>query len=916
MPEEPSHFQADMQPGEERPNPDDLLRQVQRSERAARRGRLTIFFGASAGVGKTFAMLAEARNRLIDGVNVVVGYAEPHNRPETEALLLGLDILPCKWVQYRGTTLQEFDLDLALQKAPELILVDELAHTNAPGMRHAKRWQDVEELLTAGINVYTTLNVQYLSSVNDLVERSTGVKVRETLPDDIFEKADAVQLVDLPPEKLIERLRDGKIYLGPRGEEAINNFFKMGNLLALRELALQKTAERINCDIDAIGRSGGADPAAVSQRLMVCVGPSPSSANLVRIAARMAGALKSPWIALYVETPTHAAFPAADRQRVWQTLDLAAQLGAQCVTLTGSRPEREIIAYARKRRVVRIIIGKPAAQRWRRLIHRSFLDSLILDSGDIQLILIRQDADPKSVSRRSRQRWLTRSDAAVACLTAGLNTAIGIGLYHGLGVSDVNVIMVYLLGVLWVSARYSRRAGILTTFLSVLCFDFTVVRPYYSFAVSDTQYLLTFAVMLLTGVFISELTTRLRTQEQISRLREQNTSTLLQFSRELIVCPDIQAVTAAAVRHVTESLDCPVAIMRPGKESLPQIIAATPGFVLDEKESGVADWVIRSGKPAGAGSDTLPLARGLYLPLTGVNTTLGALSVMPAHASDLIAGGDQMRTLESIAAQTAVAMERMLLADENRKARTRTELELVRNTLLSAVSHDLRTPLAVITGSATSIMEAGGGMPAEIQTELITTIAAESRRMEQLIDKLLAMTRLESGQVNISREKIDIGEIVIAAAERYRSMQPDREIRVSTGESAQMIQGDPVLLEQLFSNLLENAIQHSGVSTPIDVAVIRAGDMVEVRVMDSGVGLSPEELQHVFDKFFRGRSAGARGLGLGLAICRIIALLHNGAIHARQRSGGGAEFVLRLPLDTAPSQVPLEQSVDDRDTKV
>ena len=896
-------------PEHQRPDPDSLLRRMQRDESSRRRGKLKIFFGASAGVGKTYTMLEEARRKAEDGISVLVGYAEPHIRPETETLLLGLDILPYKLVDHRGTTLKEFDLDAALAANPELILVDELAHTNAPAMRHAKRWQDVVELLSAGIDVYTTLNVQHLESVNDIVERATGVKVRETLPDSVFETAAEVQLVDLPPEKLIERLRDGKIYARQRADAALRHFFTMGNLLALRELALRQTADRINRDIDTFHQQfAQRDLSAVSQRVLVCVGPSPSSANLVRTAARMAAAWKAQWIALYVEPLAHGRLSDADRNRVAQTLELARQLGAQSVSLSGIRPELEIIAYAKKRGVDRILIGKPAMGGWRRWFRKSFMDSLIQQSGDIQLVLIREDANTAAALPSVFKKKLDQRELAMALAVVAVNTALGIGLYHGLGLSDINVIMLYLLGVLWVSARYSRTTGIVTTVLSVLAFDYTVVRPYYSFAVSDTQYLITFGVMLLTGLVISTLTTQLRDQERLSRSREQRTNALLQLSLELILFADQTAVMRTAVRHVAEFFNSDVGILRPVESGLPVQACASNGLTLDDKELGVAEWVIRHGQPAGTTTDTLPSAKGLYLPLKGVRNTIGALFLLPGDSA-MLAYPDQMRTLESFTAQIAVAMERMILSEESQRVRERTDLELLHNTLLSAVSHDLRTPLAAITGSATSILAAGEAMAAPVRNELITTIAAESQRMERLIEKLLEMTRLESGMEITHGEMVDMEELIVAVASRWRKVISDREIKIDVADGLPLVNGDPILLEQILSNLLENAVEHAQVQTPVEIQARSTADSVEIRVMDRGIGLTPEETHRIFEKFYRGRRSDGnsdsgrrpiRGLGLGLAICRAIVQLHKGQIIARPRSGGGAEFIFQLPI--APNQ--------------
>ncbi len=883
-----------------RPNPDELLELLTRQEESLRRGKLKIFFGSSAGVGKTYTMLEEAQRRAIDGVRVLVGYAEPHIRPETEALLLGLDILPYKIVEYRGAVLKELDLDAALSKAPELILVDELAHTNAPGMRHAKRWQDIAELLAAGIDVYTTLNVQHLESVNDIVERATGVKVRETLPDSVFQNADEVQLVDLPPEKLIERLQEGKIYTPDRTAAALQHFFSIGNLLALRELALRRTADRINQDIDTLRLgTAAARTAAVSERILVCVGPSPFSANLVRTAARMAAAWKAPWIAVYVETAKSPGLSEADRQRVARTLELAEQLGGQAVTLSGLHPDQEIIAYARSRHVARIIVGKPADRGWRRLLRRSFVDLLITRSGDIHMELIREDAESPPPAPVSRKTTWDRRGIAWALAVVAFNTALGIFLYHRLGLSDINVIMFYLLGVIWISARYSRFAGILTAVLSVAAFDFTVVKPYYSFAVSDTQYLLTFAAMLVTGVYITTLTASLRDQQRLSRSREQRTEALLRLSRDLISCPDHTALLRVSVGHIAEFFNSPAAVILPDAAGIPVLTHSSAQVTLDDKELSVADWVIRHGEKAGATTATLPSSKAIYLPLKGVKSTLGALCVIPSDL-DRLSHPDEWRTLEAFTAQIAVALERMVLSEQSHRAWERTELEMLRNTLLSAVSHDLRTPLAAITGSATSILQAGSSMSAPMREELLTTISHESQRMEGLIGKLLEMTRLESGNPSIQSQSVDVGEVIISAVGRWRNTDPDRKFQISIPDSLPLVQGDPVLLEQVLSNLLENAMDHAPTSKPIEIVAIARPDSVLIRVMDRGTGLPVHDTQRIFEKFFRGTSAPRRpGLGLGLAICRAIIQLHHGTITARNRDGGGAEFQVTIPSSGA-----------------
>src|SRR5215468_9751307 len=689
---------------EHRPDPEALLARAKLEEARRRQGRLKLFFGAAAGVGKTFAMLEAARELRTAGIDVVVGYVETHGRAETAALLEGLDVLPPRQVAYRGATLQEFDLDAALDRHPAVILVDELAHTNAPGSRHAKRWRDVLELLDTGITVYTALNVQHVESLNDLVAKITGVIVRETVPDSLLERADEIELVDLPPDDLLHRLAEGKVYVPQQAQEAIHHFFRKGNLIALRELALRRTAEQVDAQMHAYMRDhaiGKTWP--VAERLLVCIGPSPFSPKLVRAGRRLADHLDAKWIVAYVETPAHARLPEAVRARIMQTLRLAEQLGAETVTLSGAAMSEEILAYARARNVSRIILGKPARSLWKRIVLGSIVDALVRGSGEIDIHVVSGEGEPAPV-RAPRivahaPDWPAYG-VAVAMVSACTLVAWAMFPYVGLS----NLIMVYLLGVVAVATRTSRGPTVLASVLSVAVFDFFFVPPYLSFAVSDAEYLITFAVMLIVALVISGLTVRIRVQADAARERERRIAALYAMSRELATTIDVDGVLVTALRHLSEVFPGQLVVLLPGDGGGVTPRLTHPADVsLDASETGVAQWVYEHGQLAGLGTATLPGARALYVPLIASRGAVGVLGVTPAEAR-AVEGPEQLHQLETFANQTALALERAQLSEEGKRAQVRAEAERLRNSLLSSVSHDLRTPLASITGASSSLL--------------------------------------------------------------------------------------------------------------------------------------------------------------------------------------------------------------------
>ncbi len=885
---------------ERRPDPDELLARVKEAETRQGRGKLKIFFGAAAGVGKTYAMLEAAREQRAQGVDVVVGWVETHGRADTEALVGDLEILPRRPMEYRGTTLREFDLDAALVRRPALMLVDELAHTNAPGSRHAKRWQDVVELLDAGINVYTAMNVQHVESLNDVVAKITGVVVRETVPDSIFEHTNEVELIDLPPDDLLHRLRDGKIYIPDQAREAIENFFRKGNLIALRELALRVTAQHVDAEMRHYMRDHAIHQTwPVRERLLVCIGPSPSSIRLVRAAKRMAEGLGAEWIVAYVET-TQTRLPQDARDRVAQTMRLAEQLGAETQTLTGARMSDEILAFARARNVSKIVVGKPERPLWKRIAMGSIVDTLVQGSGEIDVYVISGDRDD---SRPVPPRpWRQQTDWAPygrALAAVAISTAIAWVMFPYFALS--NLIMVYLLGVIIVATRYGRGPSLLASLLSVAAFDFFFVPPYFTFAVSDTQYLVTFAVMLVVALVISSLAVRIRAQAESARERERRMAALYAMSRELAGARGVRELLEVAVRHISEVFRTRVVVLLPQPDGqLAPDEGAAAQFPMDASELAVGQWVHAHGQVAGQGTDTLPGASGLYLPLTGSRGTVGVLGLRPEDPRPLQAP-EQLHQLEIFASQTALAIERAQLAEDAERAQVRAETERLRNSLLSSVSHDLRTPLASITGAASTLLENDERLDADTRRDLLETLHEEADRLNRLVQNLLEMTRLESGALQLHTEWHSVEEVVGAALGRFGKALMRRAVTTRVPPELPLVPMDDVLIEQVLINLIDNVLKYTPAESPIEVTAEDTGGAVLIEVADRGPGLPPGEERQIFEKFHRAEAAPTvRGAGLGLAICRGIVQAHGGRIWAENRPGGGVTVRFTLPVKEAP----------------
>jgi two-component system sensor histidine kinase KdpD len=891
-----------------RRSPDELLAAVQRDEARARRGHLRIFFGASAGVGKTYSMLEAARVARAAGEEIVVGYVEPHGRIETERLTLDFERLPFLEVAYRGITRREFDLDAALKRSPTTLLVDELAHSNPtegePRPRHAKRWQDIEELLAAGINVWTTVNVQHLESLNDVVASITGVRQQETIPDRIFDEADEVELIDLPPDDLLARLRAGKVYVESQVGTATERFFRIPNLLALRELALRRTADRV----DAAAREYSSQerqsrPWLARDRFLIAIAPDDQAEQLVRFGKRFADGLDAEWIVVSVETPALLRLSEAERNRRIDVLRLAESLGAETVTLDGVSAAETLIEYARLRNVTRIVVGESKRRGWRALVRRSTATDLVHHGRGFDVSVIARQEGTAPAARRDipnagatavnwRRYWS-------ALAISGVCTGIAALMYPYFELT--NLVMVYLLGGTIAALRLGRRPASLVAVANVVAFDFFFVPPRFSMAVSDLQYLVTFAVMLIITLVIATLVANVRAQTRVAGARERRTSLLYAMSRELAATRRFDNLARVAIKHVAETFASHAVVLIAGPDGTlrhPEG-APVPGS-LESADLSVAQWVYDHGQPAGLGTDTLPAAGAQYLPLIGTHRTLGVLAVRPTQRRRLLLP-EQRHLLETFAGQIALAIERANLADEAETARVAAETESLRNTLLASISHDLRTPLAVIAGASSALNDPTLGLDEATRARLAESIEAKAQEMSELISNVLDLMRFEAGEVRLRRDWQTVDDLVGTALARAASRLHGHPVQVSLPHDLPEVYVDAPLVTQALVNLLENAAKHTPAGTAVTISAIAEGGSVRVAVDDNGAGLPPGDPDLLFAKFQRGREeSNTGGAGLGLAICRAIVGAHGGEISAQNRPGGGARFVFTLPTTSPP----------------
>jgi len=878
-----------------RPDPDTLLKQVQEEEARSHRGRLKIFFGSSAGVGKTYAMLRAAHERKAEGIDVVVGLVEHHGRAETLKLLDGLPAIPRKSYTHRDTAIEEFDIDAALARKPGLLILDELAHTNATGARHPKRWQDVEELLEAGIDIYTTLNVQHLESLNDVVARLTGIWVKETIPDRVFDAADDITLVDIPADDLLKRLHEGKVYIAAGANlRAAENFFRKDNLIALRELALRRTAERV--DDQAIAykqREGDKDKPLVAERLMVCIGSDALSARLVRSAKRLAGALDAEWVVAYVENQRHYALSRQAQARVESTLRLAEQLGAETAILYGRNAAATIIQEARTRHITKLIVGQSMRSSWRRWLFGSLVDALVQQNSGIDIHVI-SGREKEVIAPPPPRNWLEGlSRYLLALLFLALCTGFGLMVRERL--EPANLVMVYLLGILATAILSGRGPVLFFALLSVALFNFFLVPPYYTFEVHDSQYFITFAALLITGIIIGTQTTRLKQQAHFAKRRELTTSALYAMTRDFSASRGYEALSQIAARHIGKLFDATVSVWLPQQEQLACLVSPLESHK-DLREEAAAQWAFDHEQITGFGTSTMPASKGIYFPLRASGQVLGVIGVIPQQAEHNL--GEQADLIETFVNQTASALERAHTAEMAEKAMVDSENEKLRNIILSSVSHDLRTPLASVRGAAGTLLE-NPDMPATERKELLMSIHNEAERLSGLVSNLLRVTGLESGSIKLNHDYYSLEEIIGAVLDHYHYKWKHHTITPHIDADVPLVYVDGLLIEQLFDNILENAARMSPKGSVIDIKATRLEGWVQVKIFDYGPGIPPGQEEKIFEKFYSAHTEGKRGAGMGLAICKSIVTAHGGKILAENALGGGAVFTFTLPVKPA-----------------
>jgi two-component system, OmpR family, sensor histidine kinase KdpD len=893
---------------DQRPDPDALLAQVQREAAAARRGRLKIFFGANAGVGKTFAMLVAAQAARREGRAVRIGVVETHGRVDTEGVARDLLRLPLKDMPHRGQMLREFDLDAALTWGREnprgVLLLDELAHSNAPGCRHAKRWQDAEELREAGLEVWTTLNVQHLESLNDVVGGITGVRVWETVPDRVFDAADEVVVVDLPPDELLQRLREGKVYLPGQAERAAQHFFRKGNLLALRELALRRTADRVDDQMQAWRREHSAGSVWPNREsLLACVGPGSNGDKVVRSAARLAQQLGLDWHAVHVETARAPGDGA--RQRVQRTLELAQSLGARTAVLSAPEVGPALVGYAREHNLVRLVVGR-RERAWRWPGRPSLAEALNRLAEDMDVLQVAlptalREATPKSaldapIGSRLLSPQALRGYAAVLA-GVGVTTAVSLVLLRF--IAPTNIAMLYLLNVVGVALWFGRAPAALAALLGVAAFDFAFVEPRWSFAVGDAQYLVTFAVLLLVGLVIGQLAAGLKAQAGAAQERERRVRGLYAMSRDLGAALVAEQVAEIATRFLRAEFGVASAVLVPpltpaaGASPGREVLAVLPGASV-VPDLGVAQWAFDHGQAAGQGTDTLPASACLMLPLAAPMRLRGVLAVQGRGTRW---SPEQRELLDTCAALLAISLERIHYIEVAQQSTLQIEGERLRNSLLTAISHDLRTPLAALVGLADALRLT----PLQPQqAEVAEAMRRSSLRMSALVANLLDMARLQSGAVQLNRQWLPLQEVVGSALAHLDETLAGRDLAVSLPSDLPLVELDAVLMERVLVNLLENAAKYA--PGPVAIEARTAGRQIEIDVTDHGPGFPPGREAQLFDKFERGdRESATPGVGLGLAICKAIVEAHGGQISAHNRPQGGACVRVALPLGQPPA---------------
>ena len=886
---------------EHRPSPEALLEAAHREER--RIGKLRIFVGAAPGVGKTYEMLQQAHARKKDGYDVVAGIVETHGRRETEALLEGIEVIPRREIEYRGQLLHEMDLDAIIARRPQILLVDELAHTNADGSRHPKRYLDVEELMSHGIDVYTTVNIQHIESLNDVVAQITHVRVRETVPDAVFDRADAVELVDLTPGDLIQRLKEGKVYVPKQAERALEHFFSPANLTALRELALRRTAERVDeqllSEMQAHAIQG---PWAAGERILVCVSEDPRAAGLVRYAKRLADRLHGPWVALYVEGRRSLQLSEEDRDRIADTLRLAQALGGEAVTIpAGDRSiADDVIGYSHANNVTQIIIGKSARSRWFEILHGSCNISVHGIAGD----QIAGKPIPKKTVRTSDQSDVFRPRPYVFAIVA---VAIALGcaelVDYWIGVENVD--LVFLTAIVGVAVRFGLWPSLLASVASALCYNFFFLPPLYTFTIADPHNIAAFTLFTLVAVIVSHVAARGRMQAVTAQTRVRTVESLHSFSRKLAGAGTLDDVLWAMAYQTALMLKVRVVLLLPSNGSITVKAGYPPEDTLGDADLAAAKWTWENDRAAGRGSDTLPGAKRLFLPMHTGRGAIGVVGIDSDKAGPLLTP-DQRRLLDALMDQGALAIERVQLVEDMDRVERTAETERLRNALLTSISHDLKTPLASVLGSAGALRDLEDKLADSEKVELLATIIDESERLNRFIANLLDMTKLESGAVTPKLAPHDLSEIVGSTLRRTAKILRQHSVQLDLARDVPMVALDAVLFEQVLFNLLDNAAKYAAAGTTIFIRTWRERESVSLQIADEGDGIPKDELEHIFDKFYRVQKTDQvrPGTGLGLAISRgFVEAMHGTIMAANRPDRRGAVFTIRLPIASEPQQL-------------
>jgi len=890
-----------------RPSPDALLRETQQCEQ----GRLKIFLGAAPGVGKTYEMLTTARAKKAEGVDVAVGVVETHGRKETEALLEGFEIIPRQSISYKGHVLTEMDLDAILARRPRLVLVDELAHTNAPESRHPKRYMDVEELLAAGIDVFTTLNIQHVESLNDVVARITRVRVRETVPDSIIDRANDIEVVDLTPEDLIVRLQEGKVYVPDQAERAIQHYFSPGNLTALRELALRRTAQRVDEQmVDYMRQHAIEGPWPAGEQVLVLVDAARSSNAVVRYAKRMADRLRARWAAIHVETPAEARADEDERDRVAQTLRLAQRLGAEAISIPGQDVADTVVEYAQANNFTHIIVAKSEPGRWRDFFRGSFTQKLIRIAGDTSVHVIARPADRNGGASAAIKTIEAGREAAdvkayvVSLLFVAAATVIAILLRQTLGVA--NVALSFLVAVLASAVTYGLWASLLACLVSVLAYNFFFLPPLYTFTITDPENVVHLFFFAVVAIIASNLAARLRAQAIAARQKARITEELYLFSRKLAGVASLDDLLWATAHQIALMLKVRVVLLLPEDGGLAVKAGFPPEDMLDDADLAAARWCFEKNQPTGRGADTLPGAKRRFMPLRTGRGAVGVVGI-DRDKPGLLLTPEESRLFDALSDQAALAIDRVNLARDIDRARLAAETDRLRSALLTSISHDLRTPLASIIGSATSLVSHGREFDENVQASLMRTIQEEAERLNRFIGNLLDMTRLESGPLRPQATPMDLSDVIGAALQRAAKILQNHEVIIELEGGLPMLDLDMVLMEQVLFNLFDNAAKYAPPHSRIMVTASHEDGFVVIRVLDEGEGVPEADLERIFDKFYRVRRTDRQraGTGLGLAICRGFVEAMGGAITAGNRiDRRGAVFTIRLPALAARKRAP------------